>query len=136
MEPIDDNITAINTPAQASTYYLPFLISGEMDLMAIKKELREMHKLSEENVQITSRVLSNAHFEHIKENSGGFQKFLQPILGGLIMVGGALMILFLWNSGWVSIFPFLIMGTGASIYLVYVKILIDGILFYRQYLIN
>lgn len=115
MEPIDNNITAINTPAQAEKYYLPFLISGEMDLMAIKTELREIHKFSDEDVRITSRVLSNAHFKHSQENPGGFHKYLQPILGGLIMAGGALMIIFLWNSGWISILPFVIMGTGASI---------------------
>ena len=115
MEPIDDNITAINTPVQAEKYYLPFLISGEMDLMAIKKELREIHQFSEEDVRITSRVLSNAHFKHTQENPGGFQKYLQPILGGLIMAGGALLIIMLWSAGWVSVLPFLIIGVGATI---------------------
>ncbi len=115
--PIDQDITQIATPVDAEKHYLPKIIANEIDLMQIKEELRKIHSFSEEDVRISARVISNAHFKHLQNTPGKIQKYMQISVGAVVFGGGIVMILYLWNRGWVSIIPFIIMFAGISIIL-------------------
>jgi hypothetical protein len=79
---------AINTPVQAEQYYLPFFISGKLDLAAIKNELRKTHKFSEEDVRITARILSNAHIRNTAENGNKISTYFTLVIGVLLLFLG------------------------------------------------
>lgn len=103
---------AINTPAQAEKYYLPFFISGKLDLGDIKNELRSKHQFSEEDVRISARVLSNAHMRHAAESGGMANGYFTLVLGIVILILGILLTLFLFKKGFIAWVSLLVIGTG------------------------
>lgn len=103
---LDNKFTAINTPAAAVTYYLPFLVSGEIDLMAIKNELRNVHKFSAADVSIKAQSLVHEHTKHQKKNPFKYAREFQFGIG-LIMIGAGIMFtIFLWKIGFIAALPF------------------------------
>ena len=106
---------AVNTPAQASEYYLPFFLSGKMDLTFIRKELKEVHKFSEEDIRITARVLSNAHVKHAEQKSLMSSGYFGLVIGIAVLVGGILLTFYLWDKGFVSTLSLIIVAAGLGI---------------------
>lgn len=113
---LDESFTSISTPAQAEKHYLPLFLSNKYDLMAIKKELREKHNFSEEDVLISARVISSAHVKHLQRNPNNHKAFdyFNLILGIILFCSGLFLILFLWDLGWISTIPFILVGTGIT----------------------
>ncbi|MFT5819731.1 MAG: hypothetical protein ACI8ZM_000956 [Crocinitomix sp.] len=103
---------AINTPAQAEKYYLPFFVSAKLDLGAIKKELRSKHRFSEEDVRLAARLLSEAHVRHMSVNTDTANAYFRLILGGIILLGGIALTLFLFEKGFIAYVSFLAIGAG------------------------
>ncbi|NOQ72398.1 MAG: hypothetical protein GQ574_10380 [Crocinitomix sp.] len=103
---------AINTPAQAVKYYLPFFVSNRLDLGAIKKELRTTHQFSDEDVLIASRSLSEAHVKHMAENTDTANAYFKLVLGGIIFLGGIGLTIFLLEKGFIAYVSFFAIGAG------------------------
>ena len=83
-------LTAINTPAQASTYFLPFLVTKRLTLPEIKEILRDEYHFSEEDIKATSVGLSQAYFEFYKELPSRYRMWLTLVCGVLILILGIL----------------------------------------------
>lgn len=111
-ELIDTDFKAVKTPAQACDHYLPKITSGEMDLMAVKRELREKHNFEEEDVRITARVLSNEHMRHTMNNSGKSNAYFSLIVGIVVLLAGIGLTLYLWNRGFIAGVALFVVGFG------------------------
>ncbi len=106
----------IKTPVDAERHYLPLLIKGKYDLMQIKKELREVHSFSEEDVRISARVIANGQLDYVKKNpTNNFSKYLVFVLGFLIFAAGLIAVLFLWDNGVVAVLPFFVISAGVTL---------------------
>ena len=104
--PLDKGLTAINTPADAATYYLPFLVSDKMDLMAIKKELRQVHQFSKADISLTAEILVREHTHHAEKHPFKYTREFQ-FGSGIILIGaGIVFTLFLWKLGFIAALPF------------------------------
>lgn len=114
---IDVDLTAIDTPAQAVTHYLPLLISGKMDLMEIKKSLRENHGFAEEDVKIAARVLSNAHFKHVQNKSILGNGYFSLVVGITLLLGGLFLSAYLWRMSFIATLSVVIILAGIGIIL-------------------
>lgn len=109
---IDVDLGVIDTPNQAVTHYLPLLISGEKDLMEIKKILREVHGFEEEDVKIVARVLSNAHFKHTQTKSALGSGYFSLAVGVLVLLGGLFLSAYLWRRGFIATLSIVIILVG------------------------
>ena len=114
-ELLDKEMTAINTPAAAVKYYLPFLVSGKMDLMAIKKELKEVHQFSKVDISITAQSLVRAHTQHQRENPFSFSREIRFTLALLMIGGGIFLALLLWETGFIAVLPFILISGGVGL---------------------
>ena len=114
MEVIDSESTKIETPVQAEKFYLPKLIAGEIDLSGIRKELRDLHYFSEEDIKIAARVIGNAHLKYVEENPGRYNQIVPVVIGGVLATGGVAFAVMLWNKGWIATLPFAIFGIGIT----------------------
>ena len=103
---------AINTPAQAEKYYLPFFISGKLDLSDIKKELRTQHQFSEDDIKIIAKVLSNAHMRHAQQSGSMSNSYFTLVLGIAIFILGILLTFFLFQKGFIAWISWLVIFAG------------------------
>jgi hypothetical protein len=103
---------AINTPAQAEKYYLPFFVSGKLDLGAIRKELRTLHQFSEEDIKLASRLISEAHVRYATQNTDTANAYFKLVLGGIILLGGIALTLFLFKKGFIAYVSLFVIGAG------------------------
>ena len=114
-ELLDKDITAINTPAAAVKYYLPFLVSGKMDLMAIKKELKEVHQFSKVDLSITAQSLVKEHTQHQRENPFSFSREIKFVVALLMISGGVVFAFLLWETGFIAVLPFILISGGVGL---------------------
>ena len=80
--------------------------------MAIKQELRETHQFSKEEVSISAELLVVEHTSHQRNNPFNFSREIRFSLGLLMIGGGFTLIIFLWQSGFIAVLPFVIISGG------------------------
>lgn len=115
MEPLDKESIAITNPVQAEKYYLPKVIAKEMDLTAVKKELRELHPFSEEDVRISAHVISNAEFKFKEKNPEGYMKWAPLTVSLILIVGGIAMFYMMSELGFFLVIPALASFGGVGL---------------------
>jgi hypothetical protein len=112
---IDEGFEAIDSPYAAEKYYLPKVLSGEMDLSAVRKELREIHKMDDENVRISARAIGDAHLKNLATTSHGGHAIFGMIVGASLIVGGIIFFFILWDSGWIASAPIFMAVLGVTL---------------------
>lgn len=118
METIDENEILITTPVQAEKHYKEDFLKNRIDLGQIKKELKDNHGFSEEDIRITSRVLSNAKMKHEKEGSAMSSHNVVRISVGIALIaGGSIFTVWLWHTGWVASAP--VIGILGGFYMLF-----------------
>jgi len=108
----DQSYTQIKTPVEAEKFYLPKLLSSEMDLAQVKQELRDKHHFSEEDVHITSTVLARSEYRYKQSYPDGYGKYSFIAIGGITAVGGIVLGLQLLSRGWLASIPFVLAVGG------------------------
>lgn len=84
-----------------------------MDLTAVKKELREIHNMPENQVRITADLLAKAQLKNKANNP--YSNILGIVIGGLVLsLGIALFFLFEAN-GVIGTLPYICSGAGIGI---------------------
>lgn len=111
---LDQDFKTISTPVDAEKHYTPFIQSGEMDLMAVKKELREVHHFEEADVRISANVLSKIQLKtHIRKDGQGYSIFGIGF-GTLLVIVGMYLAFFLNERGFISFVAYGLIGGGIS----------------------
>lgn len=83
---LDEGFVKLVTPAQAEKHYLPKVIAEEKDLTEVRRELKEIHNFSEEDIRIAARVISNAQFEYIRNKKAQRSGWVGVIAGCILGV--------------------------------------------------
>ncbi len=114
-QPIDEGFEAINTPYAAEKHYLPKVVVGEMDISAVRRELREIHKMSEEDIRISARAIGDSHLRNLATTSQGGHAIFGMIVGSSLIVGGVVFFFILWDSGWIASAPIFMAVLGITL---------------------
>lgn len=109
---LDLNFTSINSPYEAEKHYAPRIMAGEMDLMAVKNELRTIHQFDEVDVRITANSLAKIQQAKFQKSAGLGSAVFLLFFGIILLALGGLMFVFLFNQGFISTINYVVIGAG------------------------
>ena len=111
---IDQDFKKITNPVDAEIHYSPYVKSGEMDLMAVQKELKEIHGFTDDDMRITSNSLSQVLMQAHLNQSGLSNSIVLIGIGLILFILGIALTFYLNDMGIIAFAPYLIIGAGGG----------------------